>query len=42
MMMIEKAINAKRGIVMKPRYSTYLVVHDTPVEHGARTSGIIL
>lgn len=38
----EKAMKDRRGIVTNPKYSTYLVVQDTPVEQGARVSGIIL
>jgi hypothetical protein len=41
-MIIEKAENAKKGIVINPSSSKYRVVHDTPVEHGAKSSGIIL
>lgn len=37
-----KAVKERRGIVIKPRYSTNFVVHDTPVEQGAKVSGIIL
>jgi hypothetical protein len=40
--MIEKAINERRGMVINPRYSMYLVVQETPRLHGARSSGIIL
>jgi len=42
MMMIENAMKARRGMVTKPKYSTYLVVQDTPVLHGARVSGMNL
>jgi hypothetical protein len=41
-MMTEKAVNAMKGIVMNPKISKYRVVHETPVEHGERSSGIIL
>jgi hypothetical protein len=41
-MMIENAVKARKGIVMNPNISKYRVVHDTPVEQGARSSGIIL
>ncbi len=41
-MMTENAMNERSGIVTNPKYSTYLVVHDTPVVHGARASGMIL
>lgn len=40
--MTEKAVNAMKGIVMNPKSSKYRVVHETPVEQGARSSGIIL
>jgi hypothetical protein len=40
--MIEKAEKARKGIVMNPKSSKYRVVQDTPVEQGARSSGMIL
>jgi hypothetical protein len=36
------AINARRGIVINPKYSTYLVVQETPVAQGIMLSFIIL
>ena len=41
-MITEKAVNAIKGIVINPNNSKYLVVQDTPVSQGARSSGIIL
>jgi hypothetical protein len=40
--MILNAVNAIKGIVIKPKYSIYLVVQETPVEQGAKVSGIHL
>ncbi len=41
-MIIEKAVNDIRGMVIKPYQAKNLVVHETPRLHGESVSGIIL
>lgn len=40
--MTVKAVNDKRGIVIKPKYSMYLVVQDIPNLHVSIDAGRIL
>ena len=37
--MVTKAMSESRGMLIKPKYSTNFVVHDTPAVHGAAASG---